>query len=63
MRVSLPAGDPLFSGRVVRDSKRQRATRGYQKHRISPRIQVKIRKILNFLFFLDIQRFNRQDSI
>ena len=27
-----------------------RATRGYQKHEISPRIQVKIRKILNFGF-------------
>ena len=28
-----------------------RATREYQTHRISPRIQVNIRKILNFLFF------------
>ena len=28
-----------------------RATHGYQKHRISSRIQVKIRKILNFWFF------------
>ena len=37
------------------------ATRGYQKHRISPRIQVKIRKILNFWFFLDLRRSNGQN--
>ena len=38
-----------------------RATRGYQKHRISPRIQVKIRKILNFLFFSNLRRSNGQN--
>ena len=32
-----------------------RATRGYQKHGISLRIQVNIRKILNFLFFSDLR--------
>ena len=31
-----------------------RATHEYQKHRISPRIQVKIQKIINFLFFSDL---------
>ena len=39
-----------------------RATRGYKKKKgISPRIQVKIRKNPNFLFFSDLQRFNRQN--
>ena len=38
-----------------------RATRGYQKHRISPRIQVKILKILNFWFFSDLRRSNGQN--
>ena len=38
-----------------------RAMRGYQKHRISPRIQVKIWKILNFLFFSDLRRSNGQN--
>ena len=32
-----------------------RATHGYQKHEISPRIQVNIQKILNFLFFSDLR--------
>ena len=38
-----------------------RATLGYQKHKISPRIQVKIRKILNFWFFSDLRRSNGQN--
>ena len=38
-----------------------RATRGYQKHRISKRIQVKIQKILNFWCFSDLRRFNDQN--
>ena len=35
-----------------------RATRGYKKHRISPRIQVKVRKNSNFWFFWDLRRSN-----
>ena len=38
-----------------------RATRGYQKHGISPRIQVKIMEILIFSFFSDIQRSDGQN--
>ena len=37
-----------------------RATRGYQNHRISQIIQVKIRKILNFWLFSDLRRSNGQ---
>ena len=38
-----------------------RATRGYQKHGNSPRIEVKIQKILNFWFFSDLRNSNGQN--
>ena len=38
----------ISSGKTQKVLYATRATRGYQKHRISPRIKVNIRKILNF---------------
>ena len=43
-------GSLEFVGRRTKVLYETRATRGYQKHGISPRIQVKIREILIFSF-------------
>ena len=51
----------ILSGKGRKVLYATRATREYQKHRISPRIQVKIQKILNFLFFSDLRRSNSQN--
>ena len=40
-----------------------RATRGYQKHGISPRIQVKLRKNPNFWFFSDLRHSKGQNFL
>ena len=46
----------ILSGQTRKVLYETRATRGNKKHRISPRIQVKIRKNPSFLFFSDLRR-------
>ena len=54
-------GPSEFVGAKTKRLYSTRATRGNQKHGISPNFQLKIRKILCFWFFSDLRPFDGQN--